>query len=108
MSATRASGANRTSARGGVIRPKSRVIGSLVLSDAVWKEAFWFLTSIAPITPACNNNASAPRLADQANARGESLAKNPAIRAEKFDDTDGFPAGSPSIAANAFTLARAA
>src|SRR3984893_11585075 len=112
MSATRTSGANRTSARGGVARPKSRVtksrvIGSFVLTDAVWNEAFWFLTSIAPITLACNNTASAPRLADQASARGESLAKKPAIRAEKLNDTVGLRAGSPSIAADSFWLARA-
>src|SRR5450631_386999 len=108
MSATRASGANRTSARGGgaAARPKSRVIGRLVLNDAVSNEGFWFLTSIAPITPASNNNASPPRLADQANARGENFAKNPATRAEKLNDTDGLRTGSPSIAANSFCIAR--
>src|SRR5216684_3066326 len=73
MSAMRASGANRTSARGGAAAAKSRATGSFVLNDAVWYEAVWFFTSTAPITPACNSSASAPRLADQASVRGESF-----------------------------------
>ena len=97
MSATRASGANRTNARGGGA-PRSRVIGSLELNDAVWKVEVWFLTSTAPITPACNNSASAPRLADQASVRGERLAKKPATRAERLSDAVGRRAGSASIA----------
>src|SRR5450756_1608819 len=98
MSATRASGANRTRARGGASGPNARVMGSFVLNDAVWYVAVWFFISTAPITPACNNSASAPRLADQASVRGDRLAKNSAIRVEKLSDTDGLRAGSPSIA----------
>src|SRR6202790_4928382 len=102
MSATRASGANRTSARGGGSDPNARVIGApglgaLGLNDAVWNEVFCFVISTAPITPACNSSKSAPRLADQASVRGESFAKNPAIRVEMLNDTDGLRAGSPSI-----------
>src|SRR5882724_4419042 len=98
MSAMRASGANRTNARGGgAPTDRSRVRGSFVLNDAVWNAAFWFFISTAPITPACNSNASAPRLADQASVRGESLAKNPEIPAEILNDADGLRAGSPSI-----------
>ena len=82
-------------------------MGSLVLNDAVWKVEFWFFTSTAPITPACSNSASAPRLADQASVRGDRLAKNPAIRAEKLSEADGWRAGSASIAANSFCMARA-
>ncbi len=82
-------------------------MGSFMLNDAVWNEAFWFFTSTAPITPACNSSANAPRLADQASVRGERPAKNSAIRAEMPSDTDGFRAGSPSIAANSFCMARA-
>src|SRR5712675_2061734 len=98
MSATRASGVNRTSARGGVPAAKSRVAGSLVLNDGVWYEAAWFFTSTAPITPACSSSASAPRLADQASVRGERFAKNSTIRAELLSDADGLRAGSASIA----------
>src|SRR5260370_5889306 len=107
MSATRASGANRTSARGGAPAPKSRVMGSFVLNDAVWYEAAWFFISTAPITPACNSRASAPRLADQASVRGESFAKNSTMRAEILSDADGLRAGSASIAANSFCMERA-
>ena len=78
-----------------------------MLNEAVWNELVWFVTSTAPITPACNNSASAPRLADQASVRGDRLAKNPAIRAEKLSDADGLRAGSASIAANSFCMARA-
>src|ERR1700692_2039051 len=85
MSAMRASGANRTNARGGGA-PRSRVIGSLELNDAVWKVEVWVFTSTAPITPACNNSASAPRPADQASVRGERRAKKPATRAERIRD----------------------
>ena len=81
-------------------------MGSLVLSEAVWNVEFWFLTSTAPITPACSNSASAPRLADQASVRGESFAKNPEKRAEKLSEADGWRAGSASIAANSFCMAR--
>ena len=77
------------------------------LSEAVWNEAVWFFTSTAPITPACSSSATAPRLADQASVRGESLAKNSEIRAERLTDTDGLRTGSPSIAANSFCMARA-
>src|SRR5665811_114646 len=107
MSATRAYGAKRTRARGGAPDPRSRVIGSLVLSDAVWKVAVWFFTSTAPITPACNSSANAARLADQASVRGDRLAKNPANRVEKLSDPDGLRPGSASIAANSFCMARA-
>src|SRR5712664_4823801 len=112
MAATRASGANRTSARGGGSDPNVRVIGApglgaLELNDAVWNGAACFVISTAPITPACNNSKSPPRLADQASVRGESFAKNPAIRADMLNDTDGLRAGSPSIAANSFCMARA-
>ena len=62
-----------------------RVMGSFVLSDAVWNEAGWFFISTAPITPACSNSASAPRLADQASVRGERLAKKPANRAAETE-----------------------
>src|SRR5437868_1716838 len=98
MSEIRASGANRTSACGGACwaAPKSRVMGALVLSDAVWNEALvWFFIKTAPITPACNNSATAPRLADKASVRGERLAKKPAIAAEMFSEADGVRAGSP-------------
>ena len=80
---------------------------SFMLSEAVWNEAVWFFTSTAPITPACSSSATAPRPADQASVRGESLAKNSAIRVERLDDTDGLRTGSPSIAANSFCMARA-
>ena len=82
-------------------------MGSLMLSEAVWNEAVWFFTSTAPITPACSNSATAPRLADQASVRGDRLAKNSATRAEILSDTDGLRAGSASIAANSFAMARA-
>ena len=79
-----------------------------MLSEAVWNDACcWFFTSTAPITPACSNNASAPRLADQASVRGDSLAKNPEIRAEILSDIDGLRTGSPSIAVNSFWSWRA-
>ena len=53
MSAMRASGANRTNARGGgAPTDRSRVRGSFVLNDAVWNAAFWFFISTAPITRA--------------------------------------------------------
>src|ERR1700679_931281 len=106
MSATRASGANRTSARGGGSAPRDRVTGWSMLNDAVWNEVGWFVTSV-PITPACNTSASAPRLDDQASVRGDRLAKNPAIRAEMLRDSDGLAAGSAAIAANSFRMARA-
>src|SRR5258707_15201223 len=107
MSETRASGAKRTSARGGAAGPSARLIGSLVLNEAVWNEVFWFFISTAPITPACNNSASAPRLADQASVRGDRLAKNSETRADRLTDTDGLRTGSPSIAANSLAMARA-
>ena len=78
-----------------------------MLNDAVWNVAVWFFISTAPITPACSNSASAPRLADQASVRGDRLAKNSAIRAEILSDADGLRAGSASIAANSFCIARA-
>src|SRR5258707_9963060 len=79
MSATRASGANRTSARSGgasghnVLVIGALGLGALGLNDAVWNESFCFVISTAPITPACNSSKSAPRLADQASVRGESF-----------------------------------
>ena len=82
-------------------------MGSFMLSDAVWNVEVWFFTSTAPITPACNNSASAPRLADQASVRGDRPAKNPANRAEKLRDADGLRPGSASIAANSLCMARA-
>src|SRR3984957_2364435 len=106
MSATRASGANRTSARGGGSAPRDRVTGWSMLNDAVWNEVGWFVTSV-PITPACNTSASAPRLDDQASVRGDRLAKNPAIRAEMLRDRDGLPAGSGAIAGNSRCIGRA-
>src|SRR6202042_238037 len=106
MSAMRASGAKRTSARGGGSTPRDRVTGWSMLNDAVWNEAGWFVTSV-PITPACNSSASAPRLDDQASVRGDRLANNPAIRVQIPRDSDGLLAGSASIAANSFRVARA-
>src|SRR5579863_241661 len=103
----RASGANRTSARGGASGPHERVAGSFMLSDAVWNKAPWSFTSTVPITPACITSASAPKLADQASVRGESLAKKAVVPAENLDDTDGLRAGSASIAANSLVMARA-
>ena len=50
-------------------------------SEAVWNEAVWFFISTAPITPACNSSATAPRLDDQASVRGDRLAKNSETRA---------------------------
>src|SRR5258708_32022396 len=97
MSATRASGANRTSARGGASAPNARVIGSLVLNDAVWYEAVWFFTSTAPITPAFSTSTSAARLADQASVRGERFAKKPAIPADRLGHAFGLRARAPSI-----------
>ena len=81
--------------------------GSFRLSEAVWNEAVWFFISTAPITPACNSSATAPRLADQASVRGDSLAKNSDIRADRLTESDGLRTGSPSIAANSFCMARA-
>src|SRR5580704_15726138 len=98
MSATRASGAKRTSARGGAAGPNSRVIGSFMLNDAVWKVEYWLFTSTAPITAACSTSATAARLADQASVRGDRLAKNPAKRAAKWREDRGCRAGSASIA----------
>src|SRR3954451_20336641 len=112
MSAMRASGANRTSARGGVATalPRSRVMGpdevSFRLSEAVWKVLPWFFTSTAPIRPACNNSATAPSVADQASVRGDRLAKNSETRADRLTDNDGLRAGSASIAANSLAMAR--
>jgi hypothetical protein len=80
--------------------------GSFRLSEAVWNEAVWFFISTAPITPACNSSSTAPKLADQASVRGESLVKNSEIRAERLVDSDGLRTGSPSIAANSFCMAR--
>src|ERR1700755_3382465 len=108
----RASGANRTSARGGWATepPRSRVMGpeegSFRLSDAVWNVLFWFFTSTAPITPACSSSATAPSVADQASVRGDRLAKNAERRADRPTDTDGLRAGSASIAANSLAMAR--
>src|SRR6202047_2780731 len=93
MSAMRASGATRTSARGGGSAPNDRVTGSSMVNDAVWNEAGWFFTSV-PITPACNTSTSAPRLDDHASVRGDRLAKNPAIRVQIPRDSDGLLAGS--------------
>src|SRR6478609_10401704 len=98
MSATRASGAKRTRARGGAAAPESRVLGSFVLNEAVWYVADWFFTSTAPITAACSISARAARPADQASVRGERLAKNPVNRAIKWREAAGRRAGSASIA----------
>src|ERR1700710_344899 len=112
MSAMRASGANRTSARGGWATepPRSRVMGpedgSFKLSEAVWNEAPWFFTSTAPIRPACNNSATAPSVADQASVRGDRLAKNSETRADRLTETDGLRGGSASLAANSLAMAR--
>src|SRR5206468_8998993 len=89
---------------------RSRVMGadgSFKLSEAVWNDPVWFFISTVPITPACNSNATAPRLADQASVRGDSLAKNSDIRADRLIESDGLRTGSPSIAANSFCMARA-
>src|SRR5947208_16760204 len=112
MSAIRASGVNRTSARvGAALLARSRVMGdadgSFVLSEAVWNEAVWFFISTAPITPACNNSATAPRLADQASVLGDRLAKKAVTRAEKLDNDEFLRRGSASIAANSLCMARA-
>ena len=49
-----------------------------------------------------------PQLAKQyAAIRGESFAKNSEIRAERLSEAEGLRAGSPSIAANSFCMARA-
>src|SRR3954468_6175550 len=112
MSATRASGANRTSARGGwaTETPRSRVIGpeegSFRLSEAVWNLPLWFFTSTAPIRPARNNSATAPTVADHASVRGDRLANNSETRADRLTDNDGLRAGSASIAANSLAMAR--
>ena len=109
MSAIFASGAKRTSARGGVAALSSRVMGGagwFVLSDAVWNEEPWFFIKTVPITPACSNSASAAAPADHAMVRGESLPKNSAIRVATRDVTDGLRTGSPSIASNSFCMAR--
>ena len=111
MSEIRASGANRTSARGGAtLLPRSRVIGpddgSFRLSDAVSNEAVWLFVSTAPITPACNSSATAPTPADQASVRGDSFAKNSDTRADRLTESDGLRSGSASIAANSFCMAR--
>src|SRR6476661_5819039 len=52
-------------------------------------------------------SAIAPKLADPASVRGESFAKNSRIRAERLSKAEGLRAGSPSIAANNFCMARA-
>ena len=82
-------------------------MGSFMLNDAVWYEAVWFFISTAPITPACNNSASAPRLADQASVRGDRLAKNPDTREARLNEAEGLRTGSASIAVNSFCMARA-
>src|SRR6201996_8000690 len=102
MSEILVSGAKRTSACGGLEAfPDSvRVIGSFMLSEAVWKvEPCWFLISTPPMTPACTTSASAPRPADHASVRGERLAKKPDILIDRRDQADGCGAGSASIAA---------
>src|SRR4051812_3539489 len=99
MSAIRASGANRTSARVGatLLLPRSRVMGpvdgSFRLSEAVWNDAVSFFIRTAPITPACNKSATAPRLADQASVRGDSRAKNSDTRADRRIEADGLRSG---------------
>src|SRR3954468_16018966 len=111
MSAIRASGANRTSACvGAALLARSRVIGadddSFKGSEAVWNDPVWLFISTVPITPACNSSATAPRLADQASVRGDILAKNSDIRADRLIESDGLRTGSASIAANSFVMAR--
>src|ERR1700761_5090149 len=112
MSEILVSGANRTSACGGLesLPDSVRVIvvGSFMLSEAVWKvEPCWFLISTPPITAACNTSASAPRLADHASVRGERLAKKPETLVDRRDQLEGWRTGSASIAANSFCMARA-
>src|SRR5215213_2230652 len=107
MSDMRASGAKRTRARGGAPAPRLRLAGGVVLRDAVWKLEVWYFVSTAPITPACNNSASAHRPADQASVRGDSLEKNAVMLAPSLTDADGFRGGSASMAANSFCIARA-
>src|ERR1700754_5202253 len=108
MSDTRASGVNLTKACGPVSCPSVRVRVSFGPdSDAVWNVPPCCFAKIAPMTPACSNSASAPSTAEYATARGDRLAKNSATRAEMLSDTDGLRAGSASIAANSFCIARA-
>src|SRR6202020_2484044 len=106
MSLMRASGANRTSARGEDAAARLRVIGSFVLNEAVSKVDGRLFISTAAMTPACKTSANAPKLADHANVRGERLAKKLANRAARFSERPGTRAGSASIAANSFCVAR--
>src|SRR3984885_11165108 len=107
MSPTRASVANRTKARGRAAAEISRVIGSFVLSDAVWNVDGRFSVSTPAMIPACNTSTNAPRLADPANVLGERLENRLENLAAMFNEADGFRAGSASIAANSFCMARA-
>src|SRR5215831_16045912 len=66
-----------------------------------------FLIRNAPITPACNISTTAARLADQASARGERLAKNPDTWGTRLSEAFASRAGSASIAANSVCMARA-
>src|SRR6476469_3021846 len=101
MSAIRASGANRTSARdGAALALRSRVIGadgddgSFRVIEAVSNDAVWLFISTAPITPACSKSATAPRPADHASVRGDSPAKNSDTRARRRTEGDGLRSGS--------------
>src|SRR5581483_3259395 len=51
-------------------------------------------------------SARAPRLADQARVRGERLAKKPANRDARLNEERDLRAGSASMAANSFCMAR--
>src|SRR5580692_8657671 len=106
MSLTRASGVNRTSARGADAAERLRVIGSFMLNEAVSNETGRVFTNTAAMMPACKTSANAPRLADHARVRGERLEKKPANRDAIFMEAPGRRTGSASIAANNFCMAR--
>src|SRR5215831_10165363 len=55
--------------------------------------------------PACSNNRTATRLADQASDRGERFAKNAEMRAATPKVAFGLSSGSASMAANSFCMA---
>ena len=61
---------------------------------------------MVPITPACSTSASAPTAAEAIRVRADRPAKNPASRLDKLADPELVRAGSASIAANSFCIAR--
>src|SRR6266481_2550597 len=90
-----------------LIRPAISSFVIALLPNCSWNGPPWFFIRIAPRTPACNNSASAPRLADKASVRGESFAKNSEILAARLSEAEELRAGSPSIAPNSSCMARA-